>query len=79
MEKMAILRAGKHVHFELVLSQNHQFKFKSDNPNGLDDLNKWGYNGSSIKPPEGGRGLFTDSPFKTFLGGVGVIETGQKA
>ena len=68
---MAILREGKHAHFELVLSQNHQFKFKSDNPNGFDDLNKWRYNRSSIKPPWGGRSLFTDSPFTTFLGGGG--------
>ena len=71
MEKMAILREGKHAHFELVLSQKHQFISKSDNSNGFDDLNKWRYNRSSIKPPWGGRGLFTDSPFTTFLGGGG--------
>ena len=53
MEKMAILREGKHAHFELVLSQNHQFKFKSDNSNGFDDLNTWRYHRSSIKPPWG--------------------------
>ena len=59
---MAILRAGKHAHFELVLSQNHQFILKSDNSNGFDDLNKWRYNRSSIKPPWGGKegGLMED-------------------
>ena len=44
---MAILRAGKHAHFELVLSQNHQFEFKRDNPNGFDDLKT---NGVTINP-----------------------------
>ena len=62
MEKMAILREGEHAHFELALSQNHQFKFKSDNPNGFDDLNKWRYNKSSNNPLEGG--LFIDNPFE---------------
>ena len=37
MEKIAILRAGKHAHFELVLSQNH----------GFDDLKT---NGVTINP-----------------------------
>ena len=71
IEKMAILRAGKHAHFELVLSQNHQFKFKRDNPNGFDDLNKCRYNKSSNNPLEGG--LFIDNPFEEGGGGAYVI------
>ena len=73
---MAILREGKHAHFELVLSQNHQFKFKSDNPNGFDDLNKWRYNRSFVKPPWGERSLFTDSPFTISWGGGGGVYWG---